>query len=84
MYQGPFAKRTLHLVGLNKISKRFRDSGGHSFISDVDNDLFTSPGDPLFWFHHAQVDRIWTIWQGQVLSTREAEIDGTITIANDT
>lgn len=22
-----------------------------------------SPTDPAFWFHHAQVDRIWAIWQ---------------------
>lgn len=23
----------------------------------------TAPADPLFWLHHAQVDRIWSIWQ---------------------
>lgn len=22
-----------------------------------------SPSDPAFWFHHAQVDRIWHLWQ---------------------
>ncbi|KAG8528341.1 uncharacterized protein KY384_007259 [Bacidia gigantensis] len=54
----------------------------HSFISGVDNDLFTSPGDPLFWFHHAQVDRIWAIWQSADYATREAELDGTITLTN--
>ncbi|KAF2792362.1 Di-copper centre-containing protein [Melanomma pulvis-pyrius CBS 109.77] len=55
---------------------------GHTFISAYDNDLFTSPGDPLFWFHHTQVDRIWTIWQGLDFSTREYALDGTITIIN--
>ncbi|KAL4752251.1 hypothetical protein BDW72DRAFT_212133 [Aspergillus terricola var. indicus] len=55
---------------------------GHSFISGVDNDIFTSPGDPLFWFHHAQVDRIWSIWQGLDLETREYALDGTLTLLN--
>jgi len=22
-----------------------------------------SPADPMFWLHHAQIDRIWSIWQ---------------------
>jgi tyrosinase len=22
-----------------------------------------SPQDPMFWLHHANVDRIWSIWQ---------------------
>ncbi len=27
------------------------------------NDTSTSPTDPIFWLHHAQVDRLWHIWQ---------------------
>lgn len=23
----------------------------------------SSPADPIFWMHHANIDRIWTIWQ---------------------
>ncbi|KAK3994269.1 putative tyrosinase [Cladorrhinum sp. PSN332] len=30
---------------------------------DPGGDLFTSPGDPAFWVHHGQMDRIWAIWQ---------------------
>jgi len=26
-------------------------------------DIMISPADPLFWLHHAQVDRIWSQWQ---------------------
>ncbi|KAK4164116.1 putative tyrosinase [Cladorrhinum sp. PSN259] len=30
---------------------------------DPGGDLFTSPGDPAFWVHHGQMDRVWAIWQ---------------------
>lgn len=25
--------------------------------------MFTSPGDPAFWVHHTQMDRMWSLWQ---------------------
>lgn len=56
--------------------------GGHLFISGYDNDFYTSPGDPLFYFHHAQMDRIWSIWQALDFSTRENALDGTLTMDN--
>ncbi|KAK0626913.1 hypothetical protein B0T14DRAFT_534966 [Immersiella caudata] len=30
---------------------------------DPGGDLFTFPGDPAFWVHHGNIDRMWTIWQ---------------------
>ncbi|KAK4154949.1 putative tyrosinase [Chaetomidium leptoderma] len=30
---------------------------------DPGGDLFTSPGDPAFWVHHSQMDRMWAVWQ---------------------
>ena len=30
---------------------------------DPGGDLFSSPGDPNFWLHHAQIDRTYWIWQ---------------------
>jgi tyrosinase len=27
--------------------------------------LRTSPGDPVFWLHHANIDRLWEVWLGQ-------------------
>ena len=26
-------------------------------------DIMISPADPLFWLHHAQIDRLWSQWQ---------------------
>jgi tyrosinase len=27
--------------------------------------LRTSPGDPIFWLHHANLDRLWEVWLGR-------------------
>lgn len=48
----------------------------------MNNDLFSSPADPAFYFHHAQVDRVWTLWQGMDLERREEELMGTTTWFN--
>lgn len=38
--------------------------GGHYTIGgDPGRDVFTSPGDPIFYLHHSQIDRVWWIWQ---------------------
>lgn len=34
-------------------------------------DVFTSPGDPAFYLHHAMIDRVWWMWQ--MLSPRERQ-----------
>ena len=52
---------------------------GHSWIGG-DMGLIISPRDPAFWFHHAQVDRIWHLWQQThdetaALSGEEAQLD---------
>jgi tyrosinase len=44
--------------GLEQASREFRAwVGGH--IKDDDFAAY----DPLFWFHHANLDRIWANWQ---------------------
>lgn len=38
--------------------------GGHFTIAgDPGADSFISPGDPAFYLHHSQVDRVYWIWQ---------------------
>jgi tyrosinase len=33
--------------------------------------LMTSPADALFWLHHAQVDRLWSLWQAQAANANK-------------
>ncbi|KAI1824263.1 hypothetical protein F4861DRAFT_270582 [Xylaria intraflava] len=50
---------------------------GHVAVGGVMNDIFASPGDPFFWFHHIFVDRAWEIWQQADPVHRYTSIDGT-------
>lgn len=54
----------------------------HSFIGGDAFDLFSSPNDPAFFFLHSQIDRLWTIWQGQDFASRTEGLDGTGTFVN--
>lgn len=36
---------------------------GHFQLGGPELDVYVSPSDPVFWLHHAQVDRLWAIWQ---------------------
>jgi tyrosinase len=56
-------------------------SGGHHTIGGDAGDLYSSPNDPVFFLHHAMVDRIWWMWQA--LHPFEAnKVFGTITLRN--
>lgn len=59
--------------------------GGHySMGGDPGRDVFISPGDPLFYLHHATIDRTWWIWQSLDKERREGAegIAGTNTFLN--
>ncbi|MFD0345758.1 tyrosinase family protein [Kitasatospora aburaviensis] len=36
---------------------------GHNFVGGHMSSQAFSPNDPVFWLHHANVDRIWATWQ---------------------
>ncbi|KAF2843002.1 Di-copper centre-containing protein [Patellaria atrata CBS 101060] len=58
-------------------------TAGHFTIGgDPGGDFFTSPGDPWFFLHHAQIDRVWWTWQNLSPLARIKQIAGTITISN--
>ncbi|KAG7287554.1 hypothetical protein NEMBOFW57_007066 [Staphylotrichum longicolle] len=46
------------------------NSGHYISGGDPGGDPMVSPGDPIFYFHHAMLDRLWWIWQMQDPDTR--------------
>ncbi|KAH8172213.1 common central domain of tyrosinase domain-containing protein [Sarocladium implicatum] len=64
---GP-ASHTIELFQ-NELQGRFSDkfvgmhSAGHYVSGGDATDVFASPVDPTFFLHHAQVDRVYWIWQ---------------------
>ncbi|KAI4593323.1 hypothetical protein KJ359_009854 [Pestalotiopsis sp. 9143b] len=49
---------------------------GHSAIGGLEFNVANSPGDPLFFLHHAFIDLLWWRWQAADLSTRLNTISG--------
>lgn len=37
----------------------------HMWINGTMSGIPTAPTDPLFWMHHAMIDRIWSLWQAK-------------------
>lgn len=71
----------------NELQGRFSDgflgmhAAGHFTMGGDASDLFSSPTDPIFFLHHAMVDRIYWIWQA-LHPVQASKIAGTITILN--
>ncbi|KAK3689443.1 tyrosinase-like protein [Podospora appendiculata] len=56
--------------------------GGHNAIGgDPGSDPSTSPGDPSFYLHHAQVDRVYWIWQNLDWANRQG-VFGPVNLLN--
>jgi tyrosinase len=55
---------------------------GHVFIGGENMELFSSPNDPMFFLHHANLDRIWTIYQSRDPEKRMYAQAGTRTFMN--
>ena len=45
--------------------------GGHSSVGGDLADVFAGVNDPVFFLHHAQIDRLWALWQNQVSNPLE-------------
>lgn len=39
-------------------------------------DMVASPGDPLFYLHHTNLDRLWWLWQEANLTSRLTDMSG--------
>ena len=38
-------------------------NSGHVWVGGSMGSILTAPADPVFWMHHAEIDRIWAAWQ---------------------
>ena len=38
-------------------------NSGHVWVGGSMQSILTAPTDPVFWMHHAEIDRIWAEWQ---------------------
>ncbi|CAL3970530.1 unnamed protein product [Diplocarpon coronariae] len=57
------------------------DSGLRAIGGECD-DLWSCPQDPAYYFHHAQIDRLLTLWQGLDQETRTKQVIHTLTYKN--
>ncbi|TDZ67419.1 Tyrosinase-like protein orsC [Colletotrichum trifolii] len=56
-------------------------AAGHAGIGGIYGtltDVWSSPGDPLFWLHHTNMDRAWWSWQMKNISERLQDMTGPI------
>ncbi|EGF98756.1 uncharacterized protein MELLADRAFT_40700 [Melampsora larici-populina 98AG31] len=58
-------------------------AGHFVFGGDPSSDIFVSPGEPMFFLHHAMVDKVWWIWQNLNPNQRTYSISGTKTMFNN-
>ncbi|KAF2999498.1 hypothetical protein E8E13_008840 [Curvularia kusanoi] len=71
----------------NELQGRFDDgflglhAAGHFSIGGDAGDFFSSPNDPVFFMHHAMLDRVWWLWQALHLNQAKT-IAGTVTLFN--
>ncbi len=38
-------------------------NSGHVWVGGTMMSIVTAPADPVFWMHHAEIDRLWSVWQ---------------------
>lgn len=56
---------------------------GHFGVGGEAGDMYSSPGEPLFFLHHANLDRIWWEWESQSL-LRLLDISGPVNMMDYT
>ncbi len=43
----------------------FAHNDVHGWVGGTMASIPTAPADPVFWLHHAQIDRLWSLWQAK-------------------
>jgi tyrosinase len=67
------------IAGFRNYLEATMHPNGHIFIGAEGADPFSTTNDPAFYLLHAQIDRMWAIWQGQDIKNRLNALDGTTT-----
>ncbi|EEB99887.1 hypothetical protein MPER_00316, partial [Moniliophthora perniciosa FA553] len=70
----------IQLEGIPVTEHTLTHDGGHIAVGGDMADKYSSPGDPLFYLHHANLDRIWWKWQIAEPSCRLYNISGRSTV----
>ena len=52
-----YTQFTSHLEGLHNVV--------HGWVGGTMNNIQISPSDPIFWMHHGEIDRLWSVWQAR-------------------
>ncbi|KAI1322161.1 hypothetical protein F5Y16DRAFT_416330 [Xylariaceae sp. FL0255] len=73
---GHFAGLTVN-IGPNAAFQTRPHGYGHSAIGGVGRDLYASPDEPWFWFHHTFVDRVYRVWELADPNDRYTQLTGT-------
>ncbi|CAK5272159.1 unnamed protein product [Mycena citricolor] len=74
--QPNFERFRIELEGQPITSTMKLHDGGHFAVGGEMLDTYSSPADPIFWLHHANLDRIWWKWQNIDLPTRLLDVSG--------
>ncbi|KAK3395337.1 hypothetical protein B0T20DRAFT_509127 [Sordaria brevicollis] len=77
--QGTYEEFTGAVEGKTNFDESGVHGGGHYGVGGnfgQMGDLHQSPADPIFYLHHANLDRLWWSWQKLNLTTRLKEISG--------
>ncbi|KAL4919689.1 hypothetical protein BDW62DRAFT_209627 [Aspergillus aurantiobrunneus] len=68
--------------GLGKVHLNGPHGCAHACVGSTMGDLWGAVADPAFFLHHANVDRMWALWQEKDDETRRVALNGSATIYN--
>ncbi|KAF5337772.1 hypothetical protein D9758_016621 [Tetrapyrgos nigripes] len=74
--QYPFETFRIKLEGFPHIAGFETHTGGHLGVGGEMGNVYSSPGDALFYAHHAMLDSIWAKWQSVNSTDRMYQISG--------
>ncbi|KAF2761830.1 Di-copper centre-containing protein [Pseudovirgaria hyperparasitica] len=76
-----FATFDIAVQGMIDVPGLTYHGGGHLSVGgDIGmmGDVYNSPSDPIFFLHHANLDRLWALWQAKDAGKRTYDIAGPI------